>query len=314
MNGHNRSFSIYLRPRPEVSAITPSSVLLRVPPHQPPPPRPFWLRLFPRGRVTNEDAPGIITTEPEEEFPSASPAVIFEATIIREDPEEEEELEVEQLPPVREPKKRRIGLFRFSSSRKSVSMPSLSRREHSRSVLSDVMSTDQYHHREEVEEEKQPESDDDDNEPERDRPSFSTLTSSSVIGIVTASALEARARSAPPPQHSRARTNRPYADENAEQSYWIRADIEPGIAALRSAYAGRITQQTPAAIFVKEVQAEALLSLPHYIGKLGGWYTEIECREVFGNMCKLVRILHKNRTVHRNLHLNQFLVNPNTVR
>jgi hypothetical protein len=317
MSDRPGSFAIYLRRFQEPSAITLSSVLQRVPPHQPPPPRPFWHRLRPnhnnhqhhhRHTTANRRPAGTAAGDVPEQpasraaaapirSPASSPpAVIFEETFIVQSQEEQQEHEHEhELQRPRLP-----GLLSFRlPSRKSVSMPSLSRHVQSRDALSEVMSVD--------------------------RQSISR-SSSSLIHIFTASSRsleQPRARSAPPATAAR-QTNptttttpttprRPYSGEESEQSFWVRADLEPAIIALRGSYSGRIVQRKSTTILVEE-RADHLYSLPTYIGKLKGWYTEIECREVFRNMCRLVRTLHKQRTVHRNLHLNQFLVNPDTVR
>jgi hypothetical protein len=350
---------ISLRRVPEPSAITLSSVLQRVPPHQPVPPRPFWhrlRRLSPASLLHNNNNNTTTATNdhsranriPEQQVPSVvtpsppAPAVIFESTFIGSPPapdeaEEAEAAEAEQ--PVtqqqqqqQQQRKRRLhGLLFRLPSRKSMSMPSLSRYEQSRSVLSDVLSSSsaaannqqyQYHHRapdeEEQEETKQEFDDSYDNHVHRHHDeSASTTSSSSLIRVFTSSSSEPpRARSAPRPAATarNSSTNlRPYSDEQAVQSFSVRADVEPGIRALRGSYSGTIVQRTASTIMVKE-EAILLDSIPVYIGKLKGWYTEIECREVFRNMCRLVRLLHHNRTVHRNLHLNQFLINTDTVR
>lgn len=137
----------------------------------------------------------------------------------------------------------------------------------------------------------------------------STEASSTIIQVLPAARDRSHDRSpasVPPP-------TRPFASDNPEQTFRLRLNVEPALTTLGDQYAGRIIRRTTERIHVQEVLANRL-TVPSYIGKLNGWYTEIESREIFRAMCKIVQTLHRKWTVHRNLHLNQFLVHPTTVR
>lgn len=118
------------------------------------------------------------------------------------------------------------------------------------------------------------------------------------------------------------------SSEDPEHRFWLKAELLDAILELQShdAYAGTVLHSTRLALFVQESVGNKL-RIPLYIGQSlcysnkgaaasastnGTVYTEHELRLLFRQVCHTVQVLHENHVAHRNLHLNQILVDPST--
>lgn len=102
--------------------------------------------------------------------------------------------------------------------------------------------------------------------------------------------------------------------ERRTRHFWITSAMEPAMLDLQSqqGYSGTILTKDHETMYVEESIGSNIL-LPNFVGQSITRYTEYDCLWIFRQMCELVLVLHQNNTIHRNLHLNQFSVNPVTV-
>lgn len=98
-------------------------------------------------------------------------------------------------------------------------------------------------------------------------------------------------------------------------NFWLSRRVEPAIAALDSVdgYVGRTLSVTDTKLYMEEAIGNNQ-KLPLFLGEMESDYTEEKCRGLFRQLCLNVLILHRVHVAHRNLHLNNILVHPTTVR
>jgi hypothetical protein len=103
-------------------------------------------------------------------------------------------------------------------------------------------------------------------------------------------------------------SKRSVSSEVKQHRFWLPADLKIPIRVMNEAnvYVGNILHTTPSTIFVEE-DMEGCSLLPLYIADLP-IYTENECRVLFRQMCEAVQILHNYNCLHRNIHLNNVIV------
>jgi serine/threonine protein kinase len=108
----------------------------------------------------------------------------------------------------------------------------------------------------------------------------------------------------------------PHVSTANANRFWLdgKLDLAVNILLSYNLYVGRIIESSKEEqgelIFLEEIPSPSMRTLPAYVARLPT-YTERECRRICREAAQIVQILHNAKMAHRNIHMNNFVVDKN---